>query len=40
MGLSELTAEATCACIFRKLGLESSPDSNRRLLAVLAALRS
>jgi DNA-binding NarL/FixJ family response regulator len=40
LGLSERTVEATCAAIFRKLGLESSPDSNRRVLAVLAALRS
>ena len=40
LGLSERTVEATCASIFRKLGLEASPDSNRRVLAVLAALRS
>jgi hypothetical protein len=32
--------EATCASIFRKLALDASPDSNRRVLAVLAALRS
>ena len=40
MGLSERTVEATCASIFRKLGLDPSPDDNRRVLAVLAALRS
>lgn len=40
LGLSERTVEATCAAIFRKLDLKSSPDSNRRVLAVLAALRS
>ena len=40
MGLSERTVEATCASIFRKLGLEASPDTNRRVVAVLAALRS
>lgn len=40
LGLSERTVEATCASIFRKLGLEPSPDSNRRVLAVLALLRS
>ena len=40
LGLSERTVEATSASIFRKLGLEASPDSNRRVLAVLAALRS
>jgi DNA-binding NarL/FixJ family response regulator len=40
LGLSERTVEATCAAIFRKLGLEASADDNRRVLAVLAALRS
>lgn len=40
LGLSERTVEATCASIFRKLGLEASPDTNRRVVAVLAALRS
>jgi DNA-binding NarL/FixJ family response regulator len=40
LGLSERTVEATCAAIFRKLGLEPSSDSNRRVLAVLAALRA
>jgi DNA-binding NarL/FixJ family response regulator len=38
--LSERTVEATSAAIFRKLGLEHSRDSNRRVLAVLALLRS
>lgn len=40
LGLSERTVEAACAAVFRKLGLEHSRDSNRRVLAVLAALRS
>jgi DNA-binding NarL/FixJ family response regulator len=40
LGLSERTVEATCAAVFRKLGLEHSADSNRRVLAVLAMLRS
>lgn len=40
LGLSERTVEATCASIFRKLGLEASPETNRRVVAVLAALRS
>ena len=39
LGVSERTVEATCAALFRKLGLEASPDTNRRVLAVLAALR-
>ena len=30
----------TCAQLFRKLGLEPSPDLNRRVLAVLTLLRS
>jgi DNA-binding NarL/FixJ family response regulator len=38
--LSERTVEATCASVFRKLGLEPSTDSNRRVLAVLTFLRS
>jgi DNA-binding NarL/FixJ family response regulator len=37
--LSERTVEATCAQVFRKLGLEASRDDNRRVLAVLALLR-
>jgi DNA-binding NarL/FixJ family response regulator len=40
LGVSERTVEATCATLFRKLGLEPSPDLNRRVLAVLAMLRS
>ena len=38
--LSERTVEATCAQVFRKLGLEASRDDNRRVLAVLSHLRS
>ena len=37
--LSERTVEAACAQLFRKLGLEPSPDLNRRVLAVLTLLR-
>ena len=37
--LSERTVEATCASVFRKLGLELSRDDNRRVLAVLQVLR-
>ncbi len=37
--VSERTVEAACAQLFRKLGLEPSPDTNRRVLAVLAMLR-
>jgi DNA-binding NarL/FixJ family response regulator len=37
--ISERTVEAACAQLFRKLGLEPSADVNRRVLAVLAALR-
>jgi DNA-binding NarL/FixJ family response regulator len=40
LGISERTVEAACAHLFRKLGLEPSPDTNRRVLAVLALLRS
>jgi DNA-binding NarL/FixJ family response regulator len=39
LGISERTVEATCAQVFQKLGLEPSPDTNRRVLAVLAVLR-
>ena len=39
LGISERTVEATCAALFRKLGLEASPDTNRRVLAVLTLLR-
>jgi DNA-binding NarL/FixJ family response regulator len=39
LGISERTVEAVCAQLFRKLGLEPSPDTNRRVLAVLTLLR-
>ena len=39
LGVSERTVEGRCAALFRKLGLEASPDTNRRVLAVLATLR-
>jgi DNA-binding NarL/FixJ family response regulator len=38
--VSERTVEATCASIFRRLGLDPDPEVNRRVLAVLALLRS
>jgi DNA-binding NarL/FixJ family response regulator len=38
--ISERTVEAACAQLFRKLGLEPSPDVNRRVLAVIQLLRS
>ena len=38
--VSERTVEAACASIFRRLGLDADPDTNRRVLAVLALLRS
>jgi DNA-binding NarL/FixJ family response regulator len=37
--ISERTVEASSAQVFRKLGLEQSPDLNRRVLAVLTLLR-
>ncbi|TDW14450.1 LuxR family two component transcriptional regulator [Kribbella kalugense] len=37
--ISERTVETTCAHLFRKLQLEPSADVNRRVLAVLTALR-
>jgi DNA-binding NarL/FixJ family response regulator len=37
--ISERTVEAACAQLFRKLDLEPSPDTNRRVLAVLTLLR-
>ena len=40
LGVSERTVEAACAQVFRKLGLDPSPDLNRRVLAVLTLLRS
>jgi DNA-binding NarL/FixJ family response regulator len=39
LGISERTVEAASAQLFRKLGLEQSPDVNRRVLAVLRLLR-
>jgi DNA-binding NarL/FixJ family response regulator len=39
LSISERTVEAACAQLFRKLGLEPSPDVNRRVLAVLTLLR-
>jgi DNA-binding NarL/FixJ family response regulator len=40
LGISERTVEAACAQVFGKLGLEPSPDVNRRVLAVLTLLRA
>jgi DNA-binding NarL/FixJ family response regulator len=40
LGISERTVKAASAQMFRKLGLEPSPDVNRRVLAVLTLLRS
>jgi DNA-binding NarL/FixJ family response regulator len=40
LGISERTVEAACAQVFQKLGLEASPDLNRRVLAVLTLLRT
>jgi DNA-binding NarL/FixJ family response regulator len=37
--ISERTVEAACGQLFRKLDLEPSPDTNRRVLAVLTLLR-
>ena len=39
LSISERTVEAASAALFRKLGLEPSADVNRRVLAVLTALR-
>jgi DNA-binding NarL/FixJ family response regulator len=39
LAISERTVEAASAQLFRKLGLEPSVDVNRRVLAVLTALR-
>jgi DNA-binding NarL/FixJ family response regulator len=39
LNISERTVEATSAQLFRKLGLQPSPDVNRRVLAVLTLLR-
>jgi DNA-binding NarL/FixJ family response regulator len=40
LGISERTVETSCASMFRKLGLEPSHDTNRRVKAVLTLLRS
>jgi DNA-binding NarL/FixJ family response regulator len=40
LGISERTVEAACAQVFRKLDLEPSADTNRRVSAVLYLLRS
>lgn len=40
LSLSERTVEAASAQLFRKLGLEQSPNLNRRVLAVLTLLRA
>ena len=39
MVVTERTVEAHIRQVFDKLGLEESPDLNRRVLAVLAYLR-
>lgn len=39
LGIAERTVESLCAQLFRKLGLEPDSDINRRVLAVLTALR-
>jgi DNA-binding NarL/FixJ family response regulator len=38
--LSPKTVEAYIRSLFTKLGLDAAPDDNRRVLAVLAFLRS
>ena len=38
--LSPKTVEAHVKHIFRKLGIDESPDDHRRVLAVLALLRA
>ena len=40
LSLSEKTVEAHVRGIFTALGLQPAPDENRRVLAVLAYLRS
>ena len=40
LGISEPTVETSSAVIFRKLGLEPSHETNRRVKAVLTLLRS
>ena len=39
LSISERTVESVSAQLFLKLDLEPSPNSNRRVLAVLALLR-
>ena len=39
LGINERTVESLCAQVFRKLDLPPDSRSNRRVLAVLAALR-
>jgi serine/threonine-protein kinase len=39
LAISERTVEAASAIVFQKLDLEPSPDTNRRVLAVLTLLR-
>ena len=39
LGIGEKTLEARINTIFSKLGLEPTPDDNRRVLAVLTWLR-
>ena len=38
LAISDRTVEASCAQVFRKLGLEPDPDLNRRVLAVITLL--
>ena len=38
--VTDRTVEAHMAQVFSKLGIEGSPDTHRRVLAVLAFLRS
>jgi DNA-binding NarL/FixJ family response regulator len=40
LGISERTVETASTQVFMKLDLEPSPDTNRRVLAVLALLRN
>jgi len=40
LGISGRTVEAPIAEIFRKLGIHSQPDDNRRVKAVLTWLRA
>jgi DNA-binding NarL/FixJ family response regulator len=40
LGVRDRTVEAFCSQVFDKLGLEASPDVNRRVRAVLTLVRS